>query len=414
MDYIVTGGRKLNGEISVYGAKNCALALIGASILTDDEIILNNCPDIVDIDNMLKLLVSMGKNVRRHNDTVHICGGLSTTVAEAGFATLLRGSALVLGSTVSRYGQISLPLPGGCAIGARPMDIHLDGLRTFGVDVKCDGMVVECKGKPVGNHYRLRFASVGATENFLCCCVLAKGESVLENCATEPEVTALAQMLVKMGAQINGIGTPRMVIKGVDELHGVEFDNIPDRIVTATYLSAVIASGGSVTVTNCVPNHLRAFLDVIGNRFMVEEYQNAIKISVTRQPKSYGDIVTMPYPYFPTDMQSLVMSLASFSNGGNTTITENLFENRLQRHAAELGKMGAEISVKDNIAYIRGSKLFGTSVMATDLRGGAGLVVAALNAEGQCKVSGIEHVNRGYVDLAQSLRGIGAEISVTT
>lgn len=413
MDYIIIGGRKLSGEIAVYGAKNCALALIGASVLTDDEIVLNNCPEIVDIDNMLKLLVSMGKNVHRNKNTVRIWGGLSTTVADSRFATLLRGSALVLGSTVARYGKISLPLPGGCAIGARPMDIHLDGLRKFGVEVNCGESVVECEGKPIGNYYRLRFASVGATENFLCCCALAKGESVLENCATEPEVEALAQMLVKMGAQIKGIGTSRLVIKGVEKLHGTEFDIIPDRIVAATYLSAVIAAGGNVAVTNCKPEHLRAFLNLLKDRFQITEYQNAVKISAVSQPRSYGNIVTMPYPYFPTDMQSLVMSLASFSDGGNTVITENLFENRLQRHAAELGKMGAEINVKENTAYIRGVvKLRGANVVASDLRGGAGLIVAALNAEGQSIVAGIEHVNRGYVDLAGNLSSIGASITV--
>lgn len=409
MDYIVNGGRKLSGEIAVYGAKNCALALIGASVLTDDEITLKNCPDIVDVDNMLKLLASMGKRVRRDKDTVRIWGGLISTDADAQYATLLRGSALILGSTAARYGELNLPLPGGCAIGARPMDIHLDGLRAMGLRADCDGFAVTCSGKPIGNSYKLRFASVGATENLLCCCAMAAGESVLENCASEPEVTALAQMLNKMGANITGIGTPRMVIKGVKKLHAAEYDVIPDRIVAATYLSAVIAARGSVTVTHCVPKHLRAFLDIFKSDFCVTEYKDAVKINVDGRPNSLGKISTGPYPSFPTDMQSLVMSLASFAYG-DTEITENLFENRLQRHADELGKMGADISVNENTARVRGAKLRGANVAATDLRGGAGLVIAALNPEGRSCVSGIEHVNRGYVDLAQNLRSLGADI----
>lgn len=409
MDYIVNGGKKLNGEIAVYGAKNCALALLGASVLTDEEIILRNCPQIVDVENMLSLLKSMGKNVERDGDTVHVQGSLTSTFAPKEFATLLRGSALLLGSTVAKYHSIDLPLPGGCAIGARPMDIHLSGLEALGIFVDRTSDKVNCRGIPKGANYALRFASVGATENLLCACALAKGESVLYNCATEPEVVALEQLLVQMGAKINGIGCSTIAIEGVTKLHGATFDVIPDRIVAATYLSSAVATLGDVTVTNCCPQHLNAFLETLSSRFYIKQYSNAIRVKADSRPDGYGEITTAPYPLFPTDMQSLVMSLAACSNG-KTVIREKLFENRLKHNADELNKMGANITVQGDCAVILGRQLHCANVVAHDLRGGAGLLIAALSAEGNSRVAGVEHINRGYVNLAQCLRAIGADI----
>lgn len=411
MDYIIKGGGRLRGEIGVYGAKNCALALLGATILTDDEVILNNCPQITDVDNMLKLLASMGKTVIRRGDEVKVSGALTTIEADSGLATLLRGSALILGSCIARYHQVTLPLPGGCAIGSRPMDIHLNGLEAFGVEVEFEEKQVQCKGVPREGYYRMRFASVGATENLLCCCSLTEGICELENCACEPEVVALEEMLVKMGVQIDGVGSSHLVIKGVKKLHGVYFDIIPDRIVAATYLSAAIASKGNITVTNCIPEHLGAFLGIIERHFDVKRYDTAIKLTVNNQPSGYGRIVTAPYPLFPTDMQSLLMSLAAFSNKGDTVIVEKLFENRLLHHANELNKMGANISVQGEFARITGSALKGADTQAQDLRGGAALVVAALNANGTSTIRGVEHINRGYVNLAENLRKLGANIT---
>ncbi|MCH5159788.1 MAG: UDP-N-acetylglucosamine 1-carboxyvinyltransferase [Clostridiales bacterium] len=412
MDYIIDGGKRLGGEISVYGAKNCALALLGATVLTNDTVVLQNCPQIEDVNNMLRLLKAMGKKVQRKSDTVQIFGGLCTTSAPWQYATLIRGSALILGSTLARYHSIDLPLPGGCAIGARPMDIHLLGLEAMGVTVEETPDSLHCFGIPKGTNYNLRFASVGATENLLCASVLAKGESVFTNCATEPEVVALEQMLVAMGADIQGIGTTTLVINGVDRLHGAVFNVIPDRIVAATYLAATVATCGDVTITNCRPAHLTAFIDLLRPHFAIIEYEDAIRLTVEKQPSSYGNVTTAPYPLFPTDMQSLLMSLAAFSNGGQTTICEKLFENRLQHNAQELAKMGAHIDVKDDFAKVYGRGLHGATVQAHDLRGGAGLVVAALNAEGRSRVRDVEHVNRGYSNLAQNLVSIGAKITV--
>ena len=413
MDYIINGGARLRGEIADYGAKNCALALLGATVLTDEQVVLSSCPNIVDVENMLLLLSAMGKRIVRSGDTVSVSGALTTTSAPRALANLLRGSALILGSTVAKYNQISLPLPGGCAIGARPMDIHLKGLEALNVTVESSAEEVVCHGKPIGARYNLRFASVGATENLLCACALAKGESVLTNCATEPEVTALEELLVKMGAKLHGIGTSKVVIVGVDKLRGAEFDVIPDRIVAATYISAAVATLGDVTVTNCNPLHMQAFLDVLSPRVQVKQYADAVRVVAKDTPRGYATVVTAPYPEFATDMQSLMLTLAACSNG-ETQICEKLFENRLQHNAQELNKMGAHITVNGDVATVSGSKLHGAAVASHDLRGGAGLVIAALNADGASTVSGIEHVNRGYVNLAQNLISLGADITVGT
>ncbi|MCH5153314.1 MAG: UDP-N-acetylglucosamine 1-carboxyvinyltransferase [Clostridiales bacterium] len=412
MDYIINGGMRLRGEIADYGAKNCALALLGATVLTDEQIVLRNCPSIVDVENMLLLLSAMGKRINRRGNTVSVSGGLNTTSAPRSLANLLRGSALILGSTVARYHKICLPLPGGCAIGARPMDIHLKGLEALGIAVDENTDELVCQGKPIGAPYNLRFASVGATENLLCACALAKGESVLTNCATEPEVTALEELLVKMGAKLYGVGTSTVRLVGVDKLHGAEFDVIPDRIVAATYIAATVATLGDVTVTNCNPLHMQAFLDVLSPHVYIKQYSDAIHVVADKSPNGYGKIVTAPYPLFPTDMQSLVLTLAACSSG-DTEIREKLFENRLLHNAEQLNKMGAHIAVNDDVATVEGSKLHGESVASNDLRGGAGLVIAALNAEGVSTVSGIEHINRGYVRLAQNLCSLGADITVS-
>lgn len=410
MEYIVRGNIPLVGEISVCGAKNCALALLGATVLTDETVVLTKCPHIADVDNMLLLLKKMGKKVMRSGQTVQISGKLNTVNAPAEVATLLRGSVLVLGAVLARYGQITLPLPGGCAIGARPIDIHTDGLKHFGVSVEYDDKGLVCKGKPQPSAFKLRFASVGATENLLCAAVLSPGQSVLYNCATEPEVVALEQMLVQMGAQISGVGGSVLTITGVQRLSGTVFDIIPDRIVAATYLSAAAASHGKVTVSNCCPQHLSAFINAVCGRYDVRLYNDTVTLDADRAVSDYGKVVTAPYPGFPTDMQSLLLSLAALSAGGTTEITENLFENRLQHNADQLALMGADISVNGNTALVRGRRLFGTELCARDLRGGAGLVVAALGAEGTSAVRGVEHINRGYVDLAAELSSLGADI----
>lgn len=412
MDYIIEGGHKLDGEISVYGAKNCALALLGATVLTDDEVVLTNCPQIVDVENMLELLKSIGKKVWRVGDVVGVSGTLTTTNVTTPTASLIRGSILILGSILARYGSVQLPHPGGCAIGSRPIDIHLDGLRAMGVLVNETPTDVVCCGMPKSITYKLRFASVGATQNLICASVFSKGKTVLKNCAIEPEIVALERMLVSMGAKISGIGCSTVTIEGVERLHATTAKIIPDRIITATYLSAVACAGGKLYVDNCNPRHLRSFLQLLCCNFPTKVYNHAIAIEVSNRAKSYGFVQTAPYPFFATDMQSLLLSMACFASG-STHIEENLFENRLAHNAQQLNMMGAKITHHGNTAMVEGVEtLVGTNVTAMDLRGGAGLVVAGLGAQGTTAVSGVSHVRRGYINLAESLCLVGANITI--
>lgn len=411
MDYVIQGGNKINGELAVYGAKNCALALLGATVLTDEEIVLTNCPQIVDVENMLQLLTSMGKKVWRVGDVVSVSGALCTTKVTSPVAGMIRGSVLVLGSVLAKYGKVSLPLPGGCAIGKRPIDIHLDGLKAMGVCVQQNASRIVCCGKPASTTYKLRFPSVGATQNLICASVFSKGKTVLKNCAIEPEIVALERLLVDMGAKIGGIGCSTVTIEGVSSLHTATAEVIPDRIVCATYISAVVCAGGSLHLTNCNPRHLRSFLQVISNNFPIKADKNTIFISVDKKAKGYGIVQTAPYPHFPTDMQSLLLSMACYADG-STTIVENLFENRLAHNVQQLKLMGANICLTDNVAQVLESSLVGRKVQASDLRGGAGLVVAGLGVEGVTTVCNVSHIQRGYVNLAQNLNSVGANITV--
>lgn len=411
MDYIINGGKKLCGEIAVYGAKNCALALLGATPLTDEEIVLTNCPQIVDVDNMLALLAAMGKSVSRSGSTVRVSGAVDTTSVPSQFAGLLRGSGLLLGSLVSRYGQATLPVTGGCAIGSRPMDIHFDGLRRFGVDVNAEQNLVVCDGFPDGAKYSLRFASVGATENLVCAAARGRGEFVLSNCALEPEVTALCEMLEKMGAKIDGKNKSVKTICGVDRLHGTTFDVIPDRIVTCTYLAAGAITCGDVRVTNCRPKSVSAFLRfLLRGGATIQTERTSVRV-VAKKMRGYGRVMTAPYPFFPTDAQSLALSLAACAKRGKTEIIETLFENRLAHNVGQLRKMGAKIRLYDNIALVVGENLAGAKIVGNDLRGEAALIVAALAAYGQTVVKDISHSCRGYIRLDSCLRSLGADIS---
>lgn len=418
MDYIIEGEHPLCGELPVYGAKNCALALLGATVLTKEEVTLFHCPQIVDVENMLALLRALGKRVERCGDTVYVEGDVSVCVPREN-AKLLRGSGLVLGGLVGTFGEAFLPSTGGCAIGSRPIDIHLDGLRAMGVDVLQTDGGVKCHGRPLGCNFTLRFPSVGATENLLCAAVCACGTTELHNCAIEPEVVALENFLVKMGAKIKGIGTSKLTVCGngnafgaARRLHGTDFCVIPDRIVACTYLACAAAAGGKISVTDCIPQHFRSFLHILRPRFDMKVYDTAVSFCAKARPKDYGDVVTAPYPAFPTDVQQLLLSLCALSGGGTSTVTETLFENRLAHNAEQLNKMGANVTVCGNKATVVGQNLFGTEVFAHDLRGGAGLAVAALGAAGCTNIKNAEHVLRGYRDFDEVLRAVGAKIFV--
>lgn len=410
MDYVIGGGKRLQGELPVDGAKNCALAFLGATVLTDDEVAIENCPVIDDVENMLKLLAFLGKSVRREGTLVTVSGAATCSCVPQECAKLLRGSGLVLGSLVAKNGQAVLPSTGGCAIGSRPIDIHLDGLRALGVDVKHRNDVV-CTRKPLGGTFSLRFPSVGATENLLCASSLAKSVVTLRNCALEPEVVALERALVQMGAKISGIGKKIVTICGVRKLHGARLVVIPDRIVAATYLACGVATKGSVLVSKCNPAHLSAFCEKL-SCFDLTVFSDAISINASKMPSGYGHTVTGPYPAFPTDMQQILTSLCALSDGGRSVVVEKVFENRLKHNAMQLNAMGANVRVSGDRAVIEGAKLHGAHVVAGDLRGGAGLVVAALGADGKTTIGSVEHVLRGYCNLAERLASVGADISV--
>lgn len=411
MDYVIEGGHKLDGELAVYGSKNCALALLGATVLTDEEIVLTNCPQILDVENMLQLLKCMGKKVWRVADVVGVSGAIDTTQISTPVASQIRGSVLVLGSALAKYGTIQLPLPGGCAIGSRPIDIHLDGLRCMGVQVEQGDSSIICNGFPQNTTYKLRFPSVGATQNLICAAVLSRGKTVLKNCAIEPEIVALQRLLLSMGAKISGIGCSTVTIVGVQSLHSTTAKIIPDRVVAATYISAVVCAGGNLTLTGCNPRHIRSFLQLVEVNFPTKVVKNTINIQVNKRANGYGVVSTAPYPFFPTDMQSLLLSMACFATE-QTTIVENLFENRLEHNVLQLNAMGANINLTGNQATVCGSQLLGSKITAMDLRGGAGLLVAALGANGTSTLCDVRHIQRGYIQLAQNLNLVGAKITI--
>ncbi len=412
MKFCIDGQHRLCGELPVYGAKNCVLALLGATVLTDEDVVLRNCPNIADVQNMLLVLQSLGKQFCwESGDTLRVFGSVCNTTVSQSLANKLRGSALVLGSLVGKCHKAILPCPGGCSIGLRPLNIHVEGLQAFGVEVTSQGHL-QCNGIPMGATFRLPIASVGATENLVCCSVLGKGRFVLSNCATEPEVENLQQMLVAMGAKIHNVGKGTVVVEGVRKLHGVTWQVIPDRIVCATYIACAVASKGQLTVTNCNPLHLQSFLQYLPNPITVKVYKNAIQVICNAYPSSFGKVVTAPYPGFPTDMQSIFLALACLSSGGTTVIEEKMFENRLAHNASQLCKMGARISIVGQTAMVVGRQLHGATVECGDLRGGASLVVAGLGAQGKTTVTNTHHILRGYSQLAEALQGVGAKIKV--
>ncbi len=410
MDYIIEGGNRLHGELTVCGSKNCALALLGASVLTDEELVLQNCPQIEDVENMLLLLRKLGKKVIRADSDVSVSGAVTSVSIDVQLAKKLRGSVLLLGSLIARCGEVVLPSTGGCAIGRRPVDIHIDGLRNMGVGVK-EGEETICCGRPCGCYYRMRFPSVGATENLLCAASLARGVTILDNCAVEPEVIALERMLQSMGAKLSGVGTDCVTICGVSRLHGASFSVIPDRIVAATYLACCVAAGGDITIFGCEPAHLGAFLQKL-QPFEPIIATDRIALNVNKRVSDFGHTVTAPYPYFPTDAQQILLSICALSDGGRSFITEKLFENRLAHNCEQLKLMGARIRVEGDTAVIDGGSLHGARLSACDLRGGAGLVVAALGAEGTTCISEVQHVLRGYCAFAENLESVGAKIKL--
>jgi len=411
---IIAGGRPLNGTIRVSGAKNAALPLMAASILAPGEHVLHNVPDLRDTRTMLTLLASFGiKWRRRDSDGALLLDSTTIDNVEASYDLVktMRASVLVLGPLLARIGRARVSLPGGCAIGARPIDFHIKGLARLGVVSTLDSGYVEgsVDGRLKGNTIYFDIPSVTGTENLLMAATLAEGITEIRNAAREPEIANLIDMLTAMGARIDGRDSDCLVIHGSKKLRAAEATIIPDRIETGTYLIAAAATGGELTITCCNPGHLGALFEKL-REAGVEVRVGQDEITVCRrQPLRSVDIKTLPYPGFPTDLQAQIMALMCLANG-LSVITETIFENRFM-HVAELQRMGADIKVDGHSAIVKGTgSLTGARVMATDLRASASLVIAGLAAQGETEISRVYHLDRGYDNLVGKLVGVGAVI----
>jgi len=405
----ITGNGPLNGEVRISGAKNAALPCLTASILGSEPVTLCNLPLVRDIDTMCRVLAELGPRVDRNDETAHIdATQITSHIAPYELVKTMRASILVLGPLLARLGHAQVSLPGGCAIGARPVNLHLDALEKMGAEIKLEHGYIDARAKRLnGTEIFFETVTVTGTENIMMAACLAEGQTTLRNSAREPEVTDLAEMLIKMGANISGHGTSTIVIEGKERLGGCTHNIIPDRIETGTYICAAAITRGSVDIVNTRPRYLSSFLDVLRRTGLPMEIGEDHLIIKPHDGLSAADIQTQPHPGFPTDMQAQFMSLMTQANG-TSAITESIFENRFM-HVSELNRMGADITIKGRTAITRGpTPLSGAQVMATDLRASASLVVAALPAEGSTIIERIYHLDRGYSNLEQKLKGIGA------
>lgn len=410
--YIVRGGKPLIGGADIFGAKNAALALIPAAILTDEPVIIDNLPDVSDINVMLDAISHIGATVQRINrHKVKIIGATVNSYSiDDDYIRKIRASYYLLGSLLGRYHEAEVAMPGGCVIGARPIDQHIKGFEALGARVNVsNGQVKADASRLEGNHIYFDVVSVGATINVMLAAALAEGNTIIENPAKEPHVVDLASMLNSMGARIRGAGTDVIRIRGVEKLHGTEYTVIPDQIEAGTFMFAAAVTRGDVIVNNVIPRHLESItskLKDIGCR--VEEYDEAVRVIADGRLRATR-VKTMPYPGFPTDMQPQ-MGVALAIAEGTSTITENIFENRF-KYASELNRMGARFKVESNTAIITGVPyLTGAKVVAPDLRAGAALVLAALAAQGISQVDGLQYIKRGYENFSGKLRRLGADI----
>lgn len=413
---LITGGRPLHGEVTISGAKNSALPILCASLLTADTLRLHNVPRLNDIRTSLRLLDQLGVHTQRLDDGMVELRADQVTSLEAPYDLVktMRASILVLGPLLARFGEARVSLPGGCAIGQRPVDQHIKGLAALGADIQIEhGFVVARASRLKGAVVRTDMVTVTGTENLLMAAVLAEGQTVLENAAREPEIIDLAELLIKMGARIQGHGTDRIVIDGVESLHGAEHTVIPDRIEAGSFLCAVGAARGDITLRNVIPEHLGATLDKLRDAGLELTVGNDwIRAVMQQRPKSF-DVRTQEYPGVATDMQAQLMALNTLADGA-ALIVENIFENRYM-HVQELCRLGADIDIDGYTAVVRGvERLSGAAVMATDLRASASLVIAGLAAEGETLIDRIYHLDRGYEQMEVKLRNLGAAIERVT
>jgi UDP-N-acetylglucosamine 1-carboxyvinyltransferase len=407
----ITGNGPLRGEVRASGAKNAALPILAAALLTEDELILDNVPQLADIGTMAKLLRGMGVAWEREGDTVRLrAAALTSTEAPYELVKTMRASILVLGPLVARAGQARVSLPGGCAIGARPVDQHIKGLQALGAEIAIEhGYVVARAARLTGARIVTDMVTVTGTENLMMAACLGSGQTVIENAAREPEVLDLADCLNAMGARVSGAGSDRILIEGVARLHGARHAVMPDRIETGTFLVAAAATGGEVTVRGAAPRSLDAVLEKLREAgATIDSGEDWIRLAMRGRPRAVN-LRTAPYPAFPTDMQAQFMALDAIADGVGR-ISETIFENRFM-HVPELQRLGAAIDIDGHTAIVRGvPRLSGATVMATDLRASASLVIAALAAEGDTLIDRIYHLDRGYDRMEVKLAALGARI----
>ncbi|KVE77367.1 UDP-N-acetylglucosamine 1-carboxyvinyltransferase [Burkholderia cepacia] len=408
---VIEGGHRLSGEIVVSGAKNAALPILCAGLLTADPVDLDNVPNLKDVRTTLKVLNQMGVKSETDGCRVQLdASRVDNLVAPYELVKTMRASILVLGPLLARFGEAKVSLPGGCAIGARPVDQHIKGLQAMGAEIGIEHGFIEARAKRLkGARIVTDMITVTGTENLLMAATLADGETVIENAAREPEVSDLAHLLVAMGAKIDGIGTDRLVIQGVERLHGARHSVIPDRIEAGTFLCAVAAAGGDVMLTGVRPHILDAVIDKLREAGVsIEEGDSWLRVKMDRRPSAVT-IRTSEYPAFPTDMQAQFMALNTVATG-TAQVVETIFENRFM-HVQELNRLGANITIDGNTALVTGvEKLSGANVMATDLRASASLVIAGLRADGETLVDRIYHLDRGYDRMEAKLTAVGANV----
>lgn len=411
--FLITGGVKLEGEVRISGAKNAALPLLAAMILAESPITLTNVPNLKDVNTLVKLIGGLGVTISYENDTVKAdTSTLDNQFAPYELVKTMRASILVLGPLLARYGNAKVSLPGGCAIGSRPVDQHLKALEALGAHIEVENGYVHATvdGRLKGGEVVFDMVTVGGTENILMAAALADGVTTIRNAAREPEITDLAQMLIKMGAKIEGLDTDTLVVTGVESLHGCEYAVVADRIETGSYLAAAAITGGRVKTTHTDPSLLEAVLDKFEEMGAeVTRGDDWIELDMLgKRPKAVS-FRTLPHPEFPTDMQAQIMAVNAIGRGF-ATISETIFENRFM-HVPELSRMGANIQVEGHDAVVTGvEKLQAAPVMATDLRASFSLVLAALVAEGDTLIDRIYHIDRGYEHVEEKLQGLGAKI----
>ena len=410
---LIKGGKSLSGKISCSGAKNAALPMIAATILCDDKVVLKNLPYLQDITTMFELLGSMGSEILldENMDFTISSANLKDIEARYELVKTMRASILVLGPLLSKYGKARIALPGGCAIGSRPVNFHLDALKQLGASITLRNGYIEANASKLkGANIKFEGVTVTGTENLMMAATLAEGQTILTNVAKEPEIADLADMLNSMGAKISGAGTDKIVIDGVDKLKGTIFDIPADRIEAGTYLVAAAVTKGSITIDGINPNRLMKVIDKLRAAGAEIDYnENSISINMKLEFPNPVDITTAPFPEFPTDMQAQFSVINAISSG-TANIYETVFENRFM-HILELNRMGCDISVKGNHAVIQGVKsIYGAQVMATDLRASASLILAGLCAEGETVVDRIYHIDRGYERIEEKLNYLGANI----